>query len=119
MINGAVVAPYLTHMDKKLFVVASAVLCIAFAGYLFSWLIGMSLRRSKDDIVALTFTGGMRNISAGAVLAIAYFPAPVAVPVVIGMLFQQILASLYGHMLHQYYNKASSDKQVIQKKRVL
>ncbi|MNC65135.1 hypothetical protein D3C75_1153990 [compost metagenome] len=41
----------------------------------------------------------MRNISAGAVLAVSYFPAPVAVPVVLGMVFQQLLASLAGFLL--------------------
>ncbi|MCY9341001.1 bile acid:sodium symporter family protein, partial [Bacillus haynesii] len=42
---------------------------------------------------------GMRNISAGAVLATGFFPPQVAVPVVIGMLFQQVLAALFGHLL--------------------
>ncbi|MNY74734.1 hypothetical protein D3C86_2138360 [compost metagenome] len=41
----------------------------------------------------------MRNISAGAVLAVSYFPAPVAVPVVLGMVFQQLLASAVGFIL--------------------
>jgi hypothetical protein len=29
----------------------------------------------------------------------------VAVPVVVGMLFQQVLASLNGHFLDRYYNR--------------
>ncbi|MNJ80971.1 hypothetical protein D3C77_795600 [compost metagenome] len=55
----------------------------------------------------------MRNISAGAVLAVTYFPAPVAVPVVLGMVFQQTLASLAGYLLkyhaqtHEQSNTAS------------
>lgn len=49
--------------------------------------------------MALVFNGGMRNISAGAVLAVTYFPAPVAVPVVLGMVFQQMMASLVGLVL--------------------
>ncbi len=47
----------------------------------------------------------MRNISAGAVLAVSYFPAPVAVPVVLGMLFQQVLAALSGRLVQNYYQK--------------
>lgn len=47
----------------------------------------------------LRINGGMRNISAGAVLAVTYFPAPVAVPVVLGMVFQQMMASLVGLVL--------------------
>lgn len=49
------------------------------------------------------FSGGMRNISAGAVLAVSYFPPAVAVPVVLGMLFQQTLASIYGFAINRYY----------------
>ncbi len=49
----------------------------------------------------------MQNISAGAVIAVAYFPPPVAVPVVISMLFQQIQASIYGQLLKRYYSRSS------------
>ena len=50
----------------------------------------------------------MRNISAGAVLATTYFPAAVAVPVVLGMLFQQMLASFFGYSLDKYYHRRFS-----------
>ncbi|MGE1198271.1 hypothetical protein ACQJ18_26655 [Priestia megaterium] len=55
----------------------------------------------------MIYTGGMRNISAGAVLAISFFPHPAAVPVVIGMLFQQILAAFYGQLIKLVYFKPS------------
>ncbi|MNN84311.1 hypothetical protein D3C81_2014590 [compost metagenome] len=64
-------------------------------GFGLSRLIGLN----ESDKVALVFNGGMRNISAGAVLAVTYFPAPVAVPVVLGMVFQQMMASLVGLVL--------------------
>ena len=44
---------------------------------------------------------GMRNISAGAVIAAAYFPGEVMFPVMIGTLFQQVLATLFGKLLAQ------------------
>jgi bile acid:Na+ symporter, BASS family len=81
------------------------VFLIALTGYLLSFLIGIYFKVGRDDVISLTFSGGMRNISAGAVIAVSYFPAAVAVPVVVGMLFQQILASLNGRFLNQYYNK--------------
>ena len=65
-------------------------------------LIGRLMKRSQDEIVSLIYTGGMRNISAGAVLAVSFFPSQVAVPVVIGMLFQQILAALFGYLLRRF-----------------
>ena len=105
MINSSIIAPHLSHIDGKLILIAVVVFGIASSGYLFSWLISSLFKWGRDDTVTLVFTGGMRNISAGAVLAVSYFPAPVAVPVVIGMLFQQVLASLYGYMLHKVYAK--------------
>jgi BASS family bile acid:Na+ symporter len=72
-------------------------------GYLLGWLVAKLMGWKEDVVVALTFNGGMRNISAGAVLAVAYFPAPVAIPVVLGMLFQQSLASLFGYLLNKRY----------------
>jgi predicted Na+-dependent transporter len=108
MLNSAVVAPYLRTVDQKLVSIAIVVLFISFSGYLFSWLISKWLKRETDEIITLTFTGGMRNISAGAVVAVAYFPPPVAVPVVLGILFQQMLASFYGYMLHRVYNRSTA-----------
>ncbi|PLT35417.1 bile acid:sodium symporter family protein [Bacillus sp. V5-8f] len=105
MINAAVVAPYLKEVDYRLIKIALVAFLIAFTGYLLSFLIGKLLRSDQGTVIALTFSGGMRNISAGAVLAVSFFPAPVAVPVVIGMLFQQILASFYGSFLDRHFNK--------------
>ena len=48
---------------------------------------------------------GMRNISAGAVIAAAYFPGEVMFPVMIGTLFQQVLAALFGKLLAQKKEK--------------
>ncbi|MDQ0200501.1 bile acid:sodium symporter family protein [Neobacillus ginsengisoli] len=105
LLNGAVVAPYLKHINLKLVSITLVVFFIALTGYLFSFLIGRLIHGDRDTVISLTFTGGMRNISAGAVIAVSYFPAAVAVPVVVGMLFQQVLASLNGHVLERYYNR--------------
>ncbi|MCA1029549.1 bile acid:sodium symporter family protein [Bacillus timonensis] len=111
MINSAVVAPYLKKIDMKLMSIALVVFFVAFTGYLLAFVLGKLFRQDKGTLLALTFTGGMRNISAGAVLAVAYFPPPVAVPVVVGMLFQQILASLYGVGLRKYFDKMESGER--------
>lgn len=102
MINSAEVAPYLMEIDFKLFFIGAVACFIASSGYMFSLWIGKILKLDRENMVTLIFCGGMRNITAGAVIAIAYFPKAVAVPVVLGMLFQQVLASLFGHMLSHY-----------------
>ncbi|TRZ36599.1 bile acid:sodium symporter family protein [Niallia circulans] len=104
-INSSVVAPYLRHIDIKFIYVGLTMFFVALSGYFFSWLLGVLTKRQKDETIAMIFTGGMRNISAGAVMAVSFFPPQVAVPVVIGMLFQQILAALYGQAIRLIYQK--------------
>jgi bile acid:Na+ symporter, BASS family len=103
-INGAVVAPYLRHLDAKIFELAVTVLGLAVCGYVMGWIAAKLMHWDRDILIALTFNGGMRNISAGAVLAVTYFTAPVAIPVVLGMLFQQTLASLFGYLVSKQSN---------------
>ena len=105
MLNGAVVAPYLMNINLKLIGIAIIVFLVAFSGYLISFFTGKLFKQDKETVTAIMFSGGMRNISAGAVLAVSYFPAAVAVPVVLGMLFQQVLASIYGFAIKRYYLK--------------
>ena len=112
-LNGAMVAPYLADMNWKLVFIILVVFFIAFSGYVFAFLIGKGLRFDQEMVIAFTYTCGMRNISAGAVIAISYFPAAVAVPVVVMMLFQQILASLYGSFLDKHYQKKANTQPLV------
>lgn len=105
MLNGAVVAPYLLDVSGKLIAIAVVVFFIACSGYLISFFAGKLFKQDKETVIALMFNGGMRNISAGAVLAISYFPAAVAVPVIMGMLFQQTLASVFGLVTDRYFKR--------------
>ncbi|MEB3102181.1 bile acid:sodium symporter family protein [Ferviditalea candida] len=104
-INGAVVAPYLTHITGKLISIALLVVIMAAVGYALGWGISRLLKWERDISVSMMFNGGMRNISGGAVLAVAYFSPPAAIPVVIGMLFQQMLASFFGALADKYYSR--------------
>ncbi|MEK5389925.1 bile acid:sodium symporter family protein [Margalitia sp. FSL K6-0131] len=113
MLNGAVIAPHLKNVSLKLVGIGVVVFFIAFTGYLFSFLIGRILKRDLETTVALTFLGGMRNISAGAVIAVSYFPPAVATPVIIAMLFQQVLASVFGYMIDKYFHPSVKEKRKI------
>lgn len=112
MLNGAVVAPYLLHVNVKLVEISVVVFFIALSGYVLAFFTGKIMKKDRETIISLTFTGGMRNISAGAVLAVSYFPASVAVPVVIGMLFQQVLASINGYVLDRYFNRQTQKQRM-------
>ena len=98
-INGAVVAPYLQDFNLKLLGLCFVIIVLASLGYLLGLIFSKIMGFNYADKVALIINGGMRNISVGAVIAVTYFPAPVAVPVILGMLFQQTMASIVGYLL--------------------
>lgn len=101
-INSSAVAPYLRVIDQTLLWTGVTVLCLAALSYVLGFWTGRLLRVERGSVLSLTFNSGMRNISGGAVIAITYFPPPVAVPVIVGMLFQQVLASFAGKWLDNF-----------------
>lgn len=105
-INSAAVAPFLKEMSWKLVGIISTVLLLAFSAYIIGAVVAHYVFRFKnEDIVVLTFNSGMRNISAGAVIAIAYFPPPVSIPVISCMLIQQLSAAFFGQLMNRLLNK--------------
>ncbi len=102
-INSAAVAPILSDVSWKLVGIIGLVLTLAFCSYFIGWIVARHFFAwDYEDVVAITFNSGMRNISAGAVIAITFFPAPVTIPVILCMLIQQLLASFNGQMLKRF-----------------
>ncbi|MFB9986449.1 bile acid:sodium symporter family protein [Bacillus benzoevorans] len=104
-LNGAVIAPYFKEITFKLLLIALTVLFISICGFFMSFLAARLLTKDNESIVTVTYTAGMRNISAGAVLAVSFFPPAVVLPVVVGMLFQQIISSFVGTFLEKHFQR--------------
>lgn len=98
-INSTRIAPFVHHITAVQFIVIAIIFVIAALGYAGGWLAGFLLRKDSGTIASMTFGCGMRNISAGVVIAAAYFPAETMFPVMAGTLFQQALASVFSHLL--------------------
>jgi len=97
-INAAAIQPYVMQMKNDMLVVIPLVVVMV----VFCYLIGfasMFLLKEKELIVAVSFSSGMRNISLGLVLALAYFEPLTAVPVVLSILIQQPFATLNHYAL--------------------
>lgn len=105
MINSSSIAPYVKHITWELAGVIIVVFFIAVSGYVIALVIGHFLLNDISIIKAFVFIGGMRNTAIGVIVATTYFPAKVAMPVVFGMLFQQVLASLFNKVLEKYEQK--------------
>jgi predicted Na+-dependent transporter len=98
LINSSVISPYFTQWDWNIVYIAAVCIVVVSIGYGLGWMASRMLKLSRDMAVSMVFNCGMRNISAGAVLAISFFPPQVALPTIIGMLCQQLLASLFGYL---------------------
>lgn len=104
--NSSKISDYIRHMTPERFLVAGAILLIAASGYALGWLAARLFRQNYETKVAMVFGSGMRNISAGAVIAGSYFPAEVLFPVMVGTIFQQLLAACFGTLL-AWFSKSS------------
>ena len=109
--NSSKVAPYVRHMNLQRVFVAVCIMILAAAGYAIGWGISVLLKQDEKTRISMIYGSGMRNISAGAVIAAAYFPGEVMFPVMIGTLFQQVLAACYGSLIKRLRNREKGCKK--------
>lgn len=111
IINSTKVAPFFSQMTPALLLVTLVIFLLAVSGFFWGFLASKIFKEDNDGRVSMTFNSGMRNISAGAVIAGQYFPPEVMFPVMIGTLFQQILAAMAGFCL----DRLASRERVVEK----
>ena len=97
--NSTKVAPYFAHLNGTLLAVAGVILSLTLLGFLLGWLAAGRLGLTEPQAKTCAFCCGLRNISAGVVIAAQYFPPDTLFPVIVGTLFQQSLAAVFGHLL--------------------
>ena len=74
MINSSIIAPYVKNMSWELARIIVIVFIVAISGYILWLLIGHFIWKDPTLVSTLVFTGGMRNIAVGIVIASSYFP---------------------------------------------
>lgn len=109
LINGGNIRSYFPPVNVRLLMVMLSVTTLAIVGYMLSWKLAKWMRLSEPDVKAVVFSGGMRNMSTGVVIAVAYFPPRAAIPIVTGIFFQQIVCAIIAKMIETYDEK---DKEV-------
>jgi len=102
LINASAVGPEINwnfSLVKMLFVI----LLMTTFGYYLGYMGSYALKdRRRDTIAAMVYNVGMRNTSFGLVLALTYFPPPVAIPVTLAILYQQPLAAIVAHLFNRF-----------------
>lgn len=112
--NSTAMSEYVLHMNAVRLEVALFILTFAISGFVIGFLVARALHLPYSETATMCFTCGMRNISSGAVIATQYFPGEVVFPVMCGTLFQQVLASLIGHL----FERLTGEERAAQRKRV-
>ncbi|MDR1307731.1 MAG: bile acid:sodium symporter [Treponema sp.] len=96
--NTAAAAPKVHLADPQVWIIAGVCVFLALVSYGVSRAIGMLSSLSPEKQVTVFFSTGLRNISAAATIAIEFFPEQAALPALLGILFQQIIAALMGRL---------------------
>lgn len=102
-LNASAIEPYVMQLRGDLLVLAPAVIALVGICYGAGFLSALPFR-NHELLVTLSYASGMRNISLGIVLALGYFSPQAAVPVVLGIMIQQPVATLHFYVL-QKFNK--------------
>lgn len=105
MINSSSVAPYLKTFSWELVASIVFVFVLALIGYALSFLIAKLIWKDPSVIISFVYSNAMRNIALGIVIATSYFPAKIAMPIIFGMLFQQLTASIVSRALTNFYER--------------
>lgn len=104
-INSAIVLPKI-RWDLSAVKMMIIVLGLVSVNYLIGFIGSYFLKdRQKETVTAMIFNVGMRNTSFGSVLAISYFPASVALPIILTLLFQQPIAAIISKLLAGHHQK--------------
>lgn len=94
--NSSAISGFVFHLTPQLAGVLVFVGLFASFNFLMGAALAYVFRQRRERAVAMLFQSGMRNTSAGAVLAMQYFPPASLFAVMAGVLFQQVLAALFG-----------------------
>jgi len=97
--NSSALAGEVNFKDPLVWKVAALGISLASGGFLLARLAGIAARCPGEKKVAMFFCGGLKNISASATIAVTFFPEAVALPVITGILFQQILAAVMSNLI--------------------
>ena len=98
--NATGCAPFLRSVTPALVKVICAVFALCLLGFFLGYQAARLLKADFPTAVTMSLNSGIRNIAAGSVLAIAYFPGDVLFPVAFSPLFLQATTAVIVKILH-------------------
>lgn len=100
-INVTLVAPLISWNTAIIKIMLVTLLVVA-AAYALGYMASLVVPGQPRDIkLSMIYTVGLRNLSFGLVLALTYFPVETAIPITMGILYQQPFAALIPYLLRR------------------
>jgi predicted Na+-dependent transporter len=96
--NASPVASLVQIRDPQVWKIGAFCIVFTVLGYILVRLTGLLGKLNPEKQATLFFAGGLRNISAATTIAIDFFPAPAALPCLLGIVFQQVMAAIMGRV---------------------
>ena len=104
-INGGVISPFFRDFDPVFFAVVAMAGAYFVLWFLANFFLGLAIFKNREDTISFMLCSSIRSITAGMVIAMAYFAPLTTVTVVTGMLFQPPLASYSGTLASRYFDR--------------
>lgn len=105
-LNAAALATSLDQLKGDLVKIIPFSIAIVIITYIFGYY--SAWRDSAVYKITMSYAAGIRNVSLGAVIALTYFTPQTAVPILVGILLQQPLATVIGLFLQKLNNAKPS-----------
>jgi len=64
-------------------------------------LAGIAARSGSEKKITMFFSGGLKNISVVATIAVTFFPEAAALPTIAGIMFQQAIAAIMSKLIRR------------------
>ena len=103
--------PFFSTISPSLLPIIIGCLLFTFVGFSLARLLAHATKLNRDQSVSLMFASGLRNINAALVLAIDFFSPAVAIPVMLGIFFQQIMSAVSATILLGKERKIPQNKK--------
>jgi len=106
--NSSAIAHAVSFADPFFWQVAALSVSLSTGSFMLMKLVGIAARCSHEKNVTMFFTGGLKNISVVATIAVTFFPEAAALPAVTGILFQQLIAAVMGKAIRGRQERGES-----------
>jgi len=99
--NSAVIAPAVRLGDPMVWKVAALCVPLSAGGFMLAKLAGIAARSGSEKKITMFFSGGLKNISVVATIAVTFFPEAAALPTIAGIMFQQAIAAIMSKLIRR------------------